>query len=241
DPGHREECMKFAEENGFAQKRGEQGPPNGGGPAGCASPEECKALCESNPEACRGFGPPSEDGKDFGQDRAIERRGFEIPPGRAQCGSEEECKKLFENNPGAFNESFREQGGNGGRPTPPELERQYREQSSGEYQRQYQEQYQGQYQEQYQGAQQMQGAPGEPPREMTGEQQQMYQQYQQAGTPPPPPSSSAPPSEGTPPPTETNGSAMPPPPQESAPPPPSARGPSGFVASVFHVLDQLLR
>lgn len=276
--------MKFAEEHGFADRRGEQGPPMdrndggpqfGGGSSGCGSPEECKALCESNPEACRGFGPPtgddgrfigpsSEDGREFGQERAIERRGFDVPPGRIPCRSEEDCKKLFENNPDAFRKrgETRENGGQmpnqqsyregGMRPMPPEFQRQYEEQSRGQYQKefdaQYQEQHQRQYQEQYQRnsseSRPMQGAPGEPPREMTGEQQQMYQQYQQTGTAPAP--SFAPPPEGTrdgsasfsPPPQES----APPPPESVPPPPPSAQNrPSGFVAAVFNVFGSLLR
>lgn len=50
-------------EGSFPGRPGEEGfsgtMPAGGafqGPGGCASPEECRSYCESNPEACRGFG-----------------------------------------------------------------------------------------------------------------------------------------------------------------------------------------
>ena len=85
------------------------------GPGGCQGPEECRAYCEEHEEECQefggprgeGFGPPEDgDGRGFGpfhevgQERAIEMRGFQIPPG-APCKSPEECREYFEKNPEA--------------------------------------------------------------------------------------------------------------------------------------------
>lgn len=110
DPAHREGCMQFAIENGLMSQenmermRGPEsfgGPGQFSGPGGCSSEEECRAFCEANPDKCRAFGQgPGEQGPDHavGQERAIERRGFEMPPGFAEKCKEnpEECRKRFE-------------------------------------------------------------------------------------------------------------------------------------------------
>ena len=53
------ECFEKNMQANMPPSDGVQGmPPGGGGPGGCRSPEECQAYCQSNPEACAGFGPP---------------------------------------------------------------------------------------------------------------------------------------------------------------------------------------
>ncbi|MBI1961636.1 MAG: hypothetical protein HYS45_02955 [Parcubacteria group bacterium] len=53
------ECFEKNMQSNMPPAGGGQGMPQGaGGPGGCRSPEECQAYCQSNPEACAGFGPP---------------------------------------------------------------------------------------------------------------------------------------------------------------------------------------
>ncbi len=53
------ECFEKNIQTNMPPSGGGQGmPPGAGGPGGCTSPEECQAYCQSNPEACAGFGPP---------------------------------------------------------------------------------------------------------------------------------------------------------------------------------------
>ena len=157
DPVHQKECFEFAVENGliseeeaararaFMQGRGSDefgGPPGGGfeefaGPGGCRGPEECARYCGEHPEECQGFGPTPSGPQDFGQDRAMEMRGFEAPPGMP-CNTPEECRTLYEGGAGEFKGSVQEQEGG----------------FNAEYQEQYRAQYEGQYQphqEQYKG------------------------------------------------------------------------------------------
>lgn len=207
DPAHQNECFEFALENGFISEEDaarmrefmEQGgphefegmPPEGfernreefGGPGGCRGSEECSRYCSEHPDECRGFGPSQQGGenRDFGQDRAIDERGFQVPPG-LPCATPEECHRLYGENPEQFNEGFTKpfigpEGTplNGDGVSPENQFEQYREQ--------YPEQYPEQYREQYQ---QYQGTDGQ------------FQQYQ------PPPDGSYPPPDGTtyPPPEE---------------------------------------
>ncbi|MEK7132636.1 MAG: hypothetical protein AAB830_01160, partial [Patescibacteria group bacterium] len=207
DPAHREECMKFAEEHGFAGK-----------------------------------------GREFGQERAMERRGFEIPPGRMPCASEEECRKMFEDNKNGFKEQSEEQRGQLDSKGTSRFEMERR---SPQYEQK------GRPDERHMPSQK-DFRPGEMPRNMTPEQQRMFTQFQNTGTVPasssfaPPPPSSPPPEPAipaaggtfqnsgsfSPPPAS---SQPPPPPAESAPSPSAQNRPSSFVASVFHIVDQLLR
>ncbi|MEK7065683.1 MAG: hypothetical protein AAB961_01710, partial [Patescibacteria group bacterium] len=83
------------------QGRGQQGQgPNFQGPGGCKTPEECKSLCESNPEACKNFGPGGQEGQN-GIPQGMMPPGFAAPRGEggseggAPCKSQEECAKLF--------------------------------------------------------------------------------------------------------------------------------------------------
>jgi len=108
--GHEEECLAFAEEQGFI-------PPEEAalarkllsttGPGGCRGPEECSRYCSEHPDECKGFGPPHSgsfepfDGRDFGERRALDERGFEIPPG-IPCSTPEECRAFYEKNNGNF-------------------------------------------------------------------------------------------------------------------------------------------
>lgn len=120
DPAHRSACFEFAVENDliseeeasrmrqFMQGGGPEGfggPPGGfeefAGPGGCRGPEECARYCTEHPDECQGFGPPQGNGRDFGQERAIEMREFEIPPGMP-CTTPEECHRLFQENPEQF-------------------------------------------------------------------------------------------------------------------------------------------
>lgn len=115
--------MQFAIENGLmseedAARMKEMG--NMTGPGGCKG-EECRNFCEdpAHREECmafanergmgdgRGPGGPEGQGPDhaIGQERAFERRGFEVPPGLM-----EECKE----NPEACRERFQQQGFPGG-------------------------------------------------------------------------------------------------------------------------------
>ena len=93
------ECRAFAEENGIGLGRG--GPQGEGmsGPGGCKSPEECRAYCDSHPEECGDFRPGQGPDRPVGQERAIERRGFEVPPGLMEECKEnpEACRARFEN------------------------------------------------------------------------------------------------------------------------------------------------
>ena len=88
-------------------------PPNGQfqGPGGCTSPEECRAYCESNPEACRNFLPPNTQGQQIPQDQPLTQipqnpdpipynnqnppDGFQPPPG-VSCSSQEECQRIMQ-------------------------------------------------------------------------------------------------------------------------------------------------
>ncbi|MEK7479668.1 MAG: hypothetical protein AAB665_00100 [Patescibacteria group bacterium] len=99
DPVRQAECRAFAEENGIGLGRG--GPQGEGmsGPGGCKSPEECRAYCDSHPEECGDFRPGQGPDRPVGQERAIERRGFEVPPGLMEECKEnpEACRARFEN------------------------------------------------------------------------------------------------------------------------------------------------
>lgn len=99
-------------------------PPGGTfqGPGGCVGPEECRSYCESNPEACRGFG---------GGEGRIE----ELPrPGEVPH---------FNQIPEGMME------GRGGFPGAPSGE-QFRQGYGEEFQKQFEGQYREEYQKQYQ-------------------------------------------------------------------------------------------
>ncbi|HEY4522271.1 MAG TPA: hypothetical protein VJH91_01385 [Candidatus Paceibacterota bacterium] len=161
DPAHQKECFEFAIENGliseeeaararaFMQGKGSDefgGPPEGfeefAGPGRCRGPEECTRYCNEHPEECRGFGPPPAEGRDFGQDRAMDMRGFEVPSGM-QCKTPEECRALYEERAREFRHEDAPQGG----PFPPKREfpDDYGREFNAEYERQYQQQYQQLY------------------------------------------------------------------------------------------------
>jgi len=86
--GNREEVPKFM-----------PGPQEFIGPGKCASPEECKEFCASNPEACPKMneGPTPSSPQNIPIDPTFQ-------PGN--CGSPEECQKFFESQPhnGPFQE-----------------------------------------------------------------------------------------------------------------------------------------
>ncbi|OGG76686.1 hypothetical protein A3B35_00385 [Candidatus Kaiserbacteria bacterium RIFCSPLOWO2_01_FULL_54_24] len=116
DPGRQAECRAFAKENGIGLGRG--GPQGEGmsGPGGCKTPDECRAYCESHQEECGGFRPGEGPDRPVGQERAMQQRGFEVPPGLM-----EECKE----NPEACREKFQQQGfptGPMGAPDPAQFE-----------------------------------------------------------------------------------------------------------------------
>ena len=249
DPAHQKECFEFAVQNGliseedaararaFMQGGGPDefgGPPGGrfeefAGPGGCRGPEECIRYCSEHPEECRGFGPTPSGPQDFGQDRAIEMRRFEVPPGMP-CNTPEECRALYEERAGEFRDSMQGQGGSFDRTlSPPEFyppegmpqggsfppqfpPREFPGDYGGEFNAEYEGQYQQQYQPQYQ--QQYEGAGGE------------FQGFQ-------------PPGDGYQPPPQN----YEPPPESFEPPPsePTSRLPvSNFVAAVFSAVAQLL-
>ena len=114
DPAHMETCRAFAEERGFRGPNGED-QKDKPWPGGCSSPEECKLFCENNPDECRNMG----QGPDHpvGQERAMEQRGFEIPPGLM-----EECRK----DPEKCRQQFQQEGNMKGREMPPDGSKPYR-------------------------------------------------------------------------------------------------------------------
>lgn len=98
--------MAFAVENGFMTKEdGERMKEmhNMTGPGGCKG-EECRLFCEdpANREGCQSFAGEHDflnRGPDHpvGQDRAMEQRGFEIPPGREECKKDPQaCQQRFQ-------------------------------------------------------------------------------------------------------------------------------------------------
>ena len=242
DPTHRKDCFEFAVENDLISEEeaarvrqfmegGPEGfgPPQGGegfgGPGGCSGPEECRRYCTEHPEECQGFGPPPGDGRDFGQDRAIEMREFEIPPG-APCSTPEECRAHFESNPG----EFRPMGPEGMRP--PIDGMQYRPQG---------------FPEGYSGPYPQPGMEGEfrgdrPPGMYPPSPDGTYlppggENFQQPGTFVPSPDGTYLPSGDYPPPTSGGESYQPPP--EPAREPTSQLPVSNLVASVFSIIAVL--
>ncbi|PIR82324.1 hypothetical protein COU20_02770 [Candidatus Kaiserbacteria bacterium CG10_big_fil_rev_8_21_14_0_10_59_10] len=122
DPARHSECFEFAVQNGFIsgedaarmrsfmEERGPggfefAGPPEGQegvvGPGGCQGHEECARYCSERPDECGGFGPMPAESRDFGQDRAMDMRGFEAPPG-LPCTTPEECRALYDERRGTF-------------------------------------------------------------------------------------------------------------------------------------------
>ena len=177
-----EECMAYCKDNPEECQNfgppgsGLHGGPNGkehggfpggsqggfGGPGGCKTPDECRAYCKNNPEACQGFGSQSGGPVIRGEG---EHKGEFPPPGE------------FPGRPGEFP-------GRGEFPPPQELQgqggEQFQQQYQQEFQKQYDEQYRQQYEQQYQ--QQSGGLPPPP----TGEFQQYQQPLERSFTQPPP-------------------------------------------------------
>ncbi|RJQ34398.1 hypothetical protein C4556_02665 [Candidatus Parcubacteria bacterium] len=237
DPAHRSACFEFAVENGLIPEEeaarmrqfmesgmgggpeGFSGPPGEfrefSGPGGCTGPEECRRYCTEHPDECQGFGPPEGDGRDFGQERAIEMREFEIPPG-LPCTTPEECHRLFQENPEQFGSMM--QGPQGELPEGMQ---------SGSFEDR--QQMELQYREQYQGAE--------------GEFQQFQPPPPPDGTFVPPPDGTyyPPPSDGYP----TGGESYPteesyqPPPEAPMSEPVSGIPATNLLAAVFSIVAVL--
>jgi len=270
DPAHQDTCMQYAVDNGMmsaedaAQARqmmqdgGERGPGAredrqgffGGpdeqrversGPGGCTSREECDAFCRSNPEECH---PEEGEGGDgVGQERAMERRGFDVPPGLLKdcmenpetCleragGMQRPDPEMFKNMSEEERQRFMQEGRGPregdfpGMTAPQQYPPEGRQMPPGP----------GQFQEQYQQ---------EFNRESQGEYQEQYQQQPPDGAQPPPDAFQSPPSDYRPP----EGSAPPPEGEMMQPPPPPPSGDApqsnasaSFVAAVYSILAQLL-
>lgn len=278
DRNHANECLRFAVENGFiSEEEGERhlqnmqdmqrqdGPrdQNFSGPGGCQNEEECREYCEANPDECGKFEPPGGgEPNDFGQQRAIDERGFVIPPGKnlppgglptnRPCSSLAECRRLYEEHKEQFMGEV--QGGEGmqgeinSRPYGGDEDRSKMKFMPG-YSGENDERppFEGQYQGQFQGYKPMPG-------DMMQDDRQ-YQQNPPPGGPPPmqygQPSGeyrpsetyqSAPSTNFAPPPGEYH------PPSDSAPPPsfegtrePTSLSPAAtFVAAVSVIFNQLL-
>lgn len=191
DTSHQKECFEFAVQNGliseeeagrvrdFMGEMRDGGEMNGiegmrdDGPGGCNGLEECMRYCSEHPDECKGFGPPPSEsnGHDFGQERAIEQRGFEMPQGQMPCKTPEECRALYEEHSSNFRplmdgrkEERAERMQNPPQYFPggiPNMPSQFEQRSDSQYQQEYQEQYQQQYQ-QYEGTGSM-PPPSEPP------------------------------------------------------------------------------
>ncbi len=98
-----------------------------GNPAGCSTPEECRALCEKNPDMCRGFGDSSGG--------SIENQGVRPLPSQFPKPTES-VRDIPSQYPEQYQDQYREQ---------------YQEQYQKIQEQQYQEQYQ-KIQEQYPGS-----------------------------------------------------------------------------------------
>ena len=116
NPDNQETCFNFAKDNGMIPeedlKRMEEGRrnqnfqpgpgvvnpgnqimPEQAGPGGCKGPDECQKYCESNPEACKNFGPAgknNQQGPGPGQMPPCEGENCKYGPGNQGPGPNQE-------------------------------------------------------------------------------------------------------------------------------------------------------